>query len=72
MSEADVLQRDRSGYTLARAAPTRPHEHALHPAWQAFVRFCGEMQHGKIERLRIQDSLPVLAEVVKKKVKFTE
>ena len=43
---------------------------ALHPAWRAFVRFCLEMGHGDIERLRIQDGLPVLAEVTKKKVKF--
>jgi len=43
----------------------------LHPAWRAFVRFCGELRHGEIERLKIQDGLPVLAEVTKKKVKFT-
>jgi hypothetical protein len=42
----------------------------LHPAWRAFVRYCGELQHGEIERLKIQDGLPVLAEVTKKKVKF--
>jgi len=28
------------------------------------------LQHGEIERLKIQDGLPVLAEVTKKKVKF--
>jgi hypothetical protein len=28
------------------------------------------MQHGEIERLKIQDGLPVLAELTKKKVKF--
>jgi hypothetical protein len=49
-----------------------PHDVALHPAWRAFLRFCSELQHGEIERLRIQDGVPVLAEVVKKKVKFTE
>ena len=42
----------------------------LHPAWGAFVRYCGELQHGEIERLKIQDGLPVLAEVTTKKVKF--
>ena len=42
----------------------------LHPSWRAFVRYCGEMQHGEIERLKIQDGLPVLAEVTKKKIKF--
>ena len=42
----------------------------LHPAWAAFLRFCSELQHGEIERLKIQDGLPVLAEVTRKKVKF--
>ena len=44
--------------------------HNLHPAWQAFVRYCEKLQHGDIERLRIQNGLPVLAEVTTKKVKF--
>ena len=42
----------------------------LHPAWSAFVRYCSELQHGEIEILKIQDGLPVLAEVTRKKVKF--
>jgi hypothetical protein len=50
--------------TGARPAP-------LHPAWQAFLRFCAELRHGEIERLSIQDGLPVLAEMTKKKIKFT-
>jgi len=44
---------------------------AVHSAWQAFIRFCKELRHGEIEQLKIQDGLPVLAEVTKKKVKFT-
>lgn len=43
---------------------------ALHPAWAAFLRFCAELKYGEIERLSIQDGLPVLAELTKKKVKF--
>ena len=43
----------------------------LHPAWVAFVRFRRELKHGEIERLAIQDGLPVLAEMTKKKIKFT-
>jgi len=42
----------------------------LHPAWQAFLRYCRELGHGEIERLKIQDGLPVLAEVTTRKVKF--
>ena len=42
----------------------------LHPAWRAFIRYCAELRYGEIERLSIQDGLPVLAEVTTKKVKF--
>jgi hypothetical protein len=42
----------------------------LPPAWREFIRFCGDLKHGEIERLSIQDGLPVLAEITKKKVKF--
>lgn len=42
----------------------------LQPAWRIFIRYCAEMGHGEIELLKIQDGLPVLAEVVKKKIKF--
>jgi len=30
-----------------------------------------ELGHGEIEQLKIQDGLPVLAEMTKRKVKFT-
>ncbi|HEY3938768.1 MAG TPA: hypothetical protein VGL97_15145 [Bryobacteraceae bacterium] len=40
-------------------------------AWREFIRFCQELRHGEIEHLSIQDGLPVLAEITKKKVKFT-
>ena len=52
-----------------RAGELRP-AMSLHPAWRAFLRFCAELRHGDIERLKIQDGLPVLAEVTRKKVKF--
>lgn len=44
---------------------------AVPEAWLAFIRFCRELGHGEIERLSIQNGLPVLAELTKKKVKFT-
>ncbi len=74
MSNGDVSERaTRVGSRfLPITSPAWPHENALHPAWRAFLHFCGELQHGEIERLKIQDGLPVLAEVVKKKVKFAE
>lgn len=42
----------------------------LHPAWQALIRFCREVGHGEIERIKIQDGLPVSAEVVTKKIRW--
>lgn len=61
------------------AAVTAIREHAgngrsaglLHPAWVTFVRYCQELQHGEIDCLKIQDGLPVLAEVSTRKIKFT-
>ena len=49
----------------------QPNPRSLHPNWVAFFRFCTELKFGEIERLSIQDGLPVLAEMTKKKVKFT-
>jgi hypothetical protein len=43
----------------------------LPPAWREFIRYCRELRHGEIERLSIQDGLPVLAEMTRKKIKFT-
>jgi hypothetical protein len=43
---------------------------ALPPAWQQFIRFCAELGHGDVERLRIQNGLPMLVEQAIKKVKF--
>ena len=51
-------------------APKEVADKATHPAWVAFICYCAELQHGEIETLKIQDGLPVLAEVVKKKIKF--
>lgn len=54
----------------ALAVPTKRLER-LHTSWLAFIHYCAELQHGEIERLKIQDGLPVLAEVIKEKIKFT-
>ncbi len=42
----------------------------LHPGWQALIRLCRELGHGEIERIRIQDGLPVLVEVTRQKIKL--
>jgi len=43
---------------------------SLHPAWQELVRYCADLRHGEIGLLKIQDGLPVLAEVTRKKIRF--
>ena len=49
---------------------TRPLAPGLHPAWLSLIRFCHDLGFGEIERLKIQDGLPVSAEVVRKKVRW--
>lgn len=49
----------------------REAESRLSPAWREFIRFCRELKFGEIERLSIQDGVPVLAEITKRKVKFS-
>lgn len=44
----------------------------VHPAWSSFIKYCQAVSNGEIERLRIRNGLPVLAEEVKKKIKFAE
>ena len=61
---------DREAMTSFHAA-AKTELDRLHPAWQTFIRYCSQLRHGEIERLCIQDGLPVLAETTTKKVKFT-
>lgn len=42
----------------------------IHPVWYSFINYCETLKYGEIEKLKIQDGLPMLAEVVKKKIKF--
>ncbi|HUA58904.1 MAG TPA: hypothetical protein VML19_09135 [Verrucomicrobiae bacterium] len=43
----------------------------MHPSWVAFIRFCRQLGHGEIEKLKIQDGLPLTAETIRSKTKFT-
>lgn len=38
--------------------------------WRRFIRLCEELRYGEIEKLSIQDGVPVLAQTVTKKIKF--
>jgi len=52
------------------AAPGASAMEDLHPTWQALIRFCRDLGHGEIERIKIQDGLPVSAEVITKKIRW--
>jgi hypothetical protein len=43
---------------------------ALHPAWLALIRHCRDMGHGEIERLKIQDGIPVMVEKSIQRIKL--
>ena len=47
----------------------KAHE-ALHPSWIALIRHCRQLGYGTIEKLKIQDGLPVVAEESVKRTKF--
>lgn len=65
MTSGESVESRRNGAVRAVSPPV-----VLHPAWLAFVRFCRDMQFGEIENLKIQDGLPVAAEITRKRVKF--
>ena len=52
------------------AAPPGQPGSCVHPAWSRLMEFCAKLGHGEIERLRIQDGLPMIAEVTTRKIKF--
>jgi len=39
--------------------------------WARLIQYCQKLGHGEIEKLKIQDGVPVIADVVREKVKFT-
>jgi hypothetical protein len=56
---------------LVRKGPENPTNGGVHPAWLRLMRYCAELGHGEIEKLKIQDGLPMVAEVTTRKVKFS-
>jgi len=43
---------------------------SVHPVWVRLMEYCADLGHGEIEKLKIQDGLPMSAEVTIRKVKF--
>jgi hypothetical protein len=64
-----------AGMNLNSSLPRRTSEArtsaGVHPAWQRLMRYCAELGHGEIEKLKIQDGLPMAAEITTRKVKFS-
>ena len=44
----------------------------VHKNWGDFIRYCEKIGYGEIQNLRIQDGIPQIAEVVKKKINFSK
>ena len=44
----------------------------LHANWRDFITLCESLGFGEIENLKIQDGLPMFAEIVKKKINFSK
>lgn len=72
LAEARPVERGRQPEAnVGQSDPPRKRTRRVHPAWIAFVKYCEALQHGEIHVLKIQDGIPVLAEMTKKKTKFT-
>jgi hypothetical protein len=65
------MARTNSDVVLARGASENRTGSAVHPSWLRLMRYCAELGHGEIEKLKIQDGLPMAAEVTTRKVKFS-
>ena len=42
----------------------------LHPAWQVLIRYCEKLQFGELEKVSIQNGLPMMVEVVRTKMRL--
>lgn len=67
---AEMARSDLEAIVVRRMSAMRSSA-AVHPAWERLMQYCAELGHGEIEKLKIQDGVPVIADVVREKVKFT-
>lgn len=42
----------------------------LNPIWVKFIQYCEKLGFGELQKVQIQDGVPVSAELAMKKVKF--
>jgi len=55
---------------LCFKVPRCARDFAQHPAWKDFISYCQELQFGELEKLKIQNGVPMMAELATRKVKF--
>jgi hypothetical protein len=67
---ADRAETNLNSVLARRGSETRTST-GVHPSWLRLIRYCAELGHGEIEKLKIQDGLPIAAEVTTKKIKFS-
>jgi len=48
-----------------------PVTNSIHPAWIALIRHCQTLGYGELERIKIQDGVPVLIEKSVERIKLT-
>ena len=64
------MRDENAKHSAASQTPGLPRQASLHSAWLQFIRYCTELEYGEIEKLKIQDGLPMMAELAVKKIKF--
>lgn len=69
-ADLEALLAKAAGVEAASESRNQQTADPSHPAWEVFIRYCQQLRHGELERVKIQDGIPVLAEVTIKKVKF--
>ena len=58
-------------YKMRSSGQIQKDTDSLHSAWVSLIRHCQQMGHGEIERIKIQDGVPVLIEKSVERIKLT-
>ena len=68
----NVLPNTKSREQQGIPASERPQQVIpLPPEWRSFLSFCERLGNGEIHELKIQDGLPVVAQAVTRRVRFS-
>ncbi|MFC2168805.1 hypothetical protein ACFLRW_07455 [Acidobacteriota bacterium] len=60
------------GEKISEEKPSNFRSVYVHANWFHFITLCERLEFGEIDNLKIQDGLPMFAEVVKKKFSFSK